>query len=85
MAVTAKSATGLVLFGTSACHLCDLAQQVLEYYNGNYAEIQFSNRDISESDELFELYGLKIPVLRQGDGRELDWPFSVDELARFLD
>lgn len=82
MVVTVK---GLVLFGTSACHLCDLAQEVLESYSEHRAEIQFSNSDISESDELFELYGLKIPVLRRDDGQELDWPFSVDELARFLE
>jgi len=82
---TAKPAAGLVLFGTTACHLCELAQQVLEYYNGHCAEIQYTNSDISESDELFQQYGLKIPVLRRDDGRELDWPFGVDELARFLD
>jgi hypothetical protein len=81
---TAKSATGLVLFGTSACHLCELAQEVLEYYSGHCAEIQFSTSDISESNELFQQYGLKIPVLRRDDGRELDWPFSVEELGRFL-
>ena len=82
--VKPKPATGLVLFGTSACHLCERAQEVLDYYNGHCAKIQYVDADISESDELFQQYGLKIPVLRSADGRELDWPFSVDELARFL-
>ncbi len=82
--VTAKSATGLVLFGTSACHLCELAQEMLENYRENCAEIQYTHSDISECDELFQQYGLKIPVLRRDDGLELNWPFCVDELARFL-
>jgi hypothetical protein len=44
--------------------------------------------DISESDELFERYGLTIPVLRLEDGledgRELNWPFNEETLRRFL-
>lgn len=75
---------GLVLYGTSACHLCEIAEQLLGYYHQNIAAVQYRNTDISESDELFERYGLRIPVLRHSDGRELDWPFSVEELTRFF-
>ena len=30
-------------------------------------------------------YGIRVPVLRnEDDGRELDWPFSVEALRRFV-
>ena len=43
----------------------------------------FHKVDISESDQLFERYGIRIPVLRHPDGAELDWPFSPGELRLF--
>lgn len=69
----------LTLFGTSACHLCELAEALLQQRGE-----QFEIIDISESDELFERYGLTIPVLRRNDGAELNWPFDDEELAGFL-
>jgi hypothetical protein len=41
--------------------------------------------DIADSDELFERYGLLIPVLRHADGRELRWPFDPAQLRLFLE
>ena len=84
MASTADAKKGLVLYGTSACHLCEVAQDMLEHHHKNCAEIDYSSLDISESEELFQAYGLKIPVLRRADGLELDWPFSLEELTAFL-
>ncbi|MBE9540160.1 MAG: glutaredoxin family protein [Proteobacteria bacterium] len=75
---------GLVLYGTSACHLCEVAQQMLEYHHRNAGELDYSLADISESEELFQNYGLRIPVLQRADGTELDWPFSIEELRVFL-
>lgn len=69
----------LTLFGTSACHLCELAEGLLVQ-----ADVQFSVVDISESDALFERYGVTIPVLRRDDGAELNWPFDAMTLAAFL-
>ena len=41
--------------------------------------------EIAEDDGLLERYGTRIPVLRREDsGAELDWPFSTDEVDRFL-
>ena len=70
----------LTLYGTSACHLCELAESLLRNHGAAYATV-----DISESDALFERYGLTIPVLRRTDGRELNWPFDHAQLAAFLD
>ncbi len=42
--------------------------------------------DISGCEDLFQRYGLIIPVLRRTDsGRELNWPFDTAGLAVFLD
>ncbi len=69
----------LVLYGTSACHLCEIAEAMVERQGTPFEKI-----DISVSDALFERYGIRIPVLRRPDGRELGWPFSEAELAAFV-
>lgn len=69
----------LTLFGTSACHLCELAEALVQRLGVPYEAV-----DISDSDELFARYGLTIPVLRREDGAELKWPFDEAGLARFL-
>ncbi len=74
----------LKLYGTSACHLCDLAEELLLETLGGRKEA-FEKVDISESDALFERYGLTIPVLAHPDGRELQWPFDRERLVAFLD
>ncbi|MCR9184536.1 MAG: glutaredoxin family protein [Halieaceae bacterium] len=73
------------LYGTSACHLCEqasalLALAVRESIISDYAEV-----DISADDALFLRYGLRIPVLRSHSGRELDGPFSPEQLLNFLE
>lgn len=69
----------LILYGTTACHLCELAAALL-----SAAGVSFEEVDVSQSDQLFERYGLTIPVLRRDDGQELNWPFDEEALARFL-
>jgi len=78
------AAQGLILYGTSACHLCDVAEDLLGYYRDNIYQIHYQKSDISESDDLFQRYGTRIPVLQRADGEELDWPFSARELGWFL-
>ena len=67
------------LFSTSACHLCELAVSLL-----NQAGVDFEVVDISDSDELFLRYGVRIPVLCTATGRELDWPFDGQQLLAFV-
>ena len=72
------------LYGTSACHLCELAHAMIATQGASSADFTVREVDISESDELFERYGVLIPVLQHPDGRELNWPFSVAQLQSFL-
>lgn len=73
-----------ILYGTSACHLCEIAEAMLLAQRGPGVDFAFEKVDISESDALFERYGVRIPVLQHPDGEELGWPFSAEQLAQFL-
>lgn len=69
----------ITLYGTSACHLCEIAEEMLVGTG-----VAFHKVDIADSDALFERYGVTIPVLQRDDGKELNWPFSEQMLAEFL-
>ena len=73
-----------ILYGTSACHLCELAETMIAARGQMGAQFELEKVDISASDALFERYGLVIPVLLHPDGRELCWPFSAEQLDQFL-
>ena len=73
----------LILYSTSACHLCEQAELLLQPWVEQGLIVQAV--DISESDELFGRYGLLIPVLRRDDtGAELNWPFDGQDVAGLL-
>ena len=68
------------LYGTSGCHLCEEAVELLQH-----AALCFEERDIIDDPEAMQRYSLRIPVLRkQASGAELGWPFDEDRLARFI-
>ncbi len=73
------------LYGTSACHLCELAEEMLLVFDSGGKGLVFEKVDISESDQLFERYGVRIPVLRDPDGNELGWPFTDAQLHDFVE
>ncbi len=72
----------LLLLGTSACHLCDQAQALLEQANAA-RPLRWQLQDIALDDELVARYGERIPVLLRHDGAELNWPFSLLDVLRF--
>jgi hypothetical protein len=72
------------LYGTSACHLCELAQAMTMAEELLRADLVVEDVDISESDILMERYGVRIPVLRHPDGRELNWPFTQAQVRNLL-
>lgn len=74
-----------ILYGTSACHLCDLAEGLLLSLEGAGKCPEFLKVDIADSDELFHCYGVRIPVLRHPNGSELNWPFTASELCLFVE
>lgn len=71
------------LFTTLGCHLCELAEEEIMplVEHGLLVELV----DIADSEALFEVYGLRIPVLRRVDtGAELGWPFDTEQVVSFL-
>ena len=72
------------LYGTSGCHLCEEAADLLNTQLPLVESAEYQQVDISDSDALFERYGLLIPVLQHPDGREMHWPFSPPSLLAFL-
>lgn len=74
----------LVLYSTQACHLCELAQQVIVDV-ADKITVDVFVEDIGESEVLVERYGTRIPVLRnESNGRELNWPFDQDQLLAWF-
>ena len=70
----------LQLFQRDDCHLCDLALDVLAQARAP----EFDSVFIDGDDALEARYGTRVPVLRDGVGRELDWPFDADSLHDWL-
>ncbi len=75
----------LSLYGTSACHLCELAEALLAQILLSYPDWQIELLDIADDDALVERYGIRIPVLRNMiTGAELDWPFTSEDVVSFV-
>ncbi|GLP96005.1 glutaredoxin family protein [Paraferrimonas sedimenticola] len=71
--------TDLRLFHTEGCHLCELAQALLDEQQLSYQLV-----DICDHAESLEKYKIRIPVLTKGDA-ELGWPFDQASLTEFLE
>lgn len=73
-----------ILYSTSACHLCELAEDILwplMEQQGRFMQ----KVDIASDDALLETYGVRIPVLCHPDsGVELGWPFDRSQAQSFV-
>jgi hypothetical protein len=70
-----------VLYQRDYCHLCDQALDVLAQARAP----DFDSVWVDDSAELAGRYGTRVPVLRDlRDGRELDWPFDVAQVSRWI-
>jgi Glutaredoxin-like domain (DUF836) len=72
----------LILYSTSHCHLCDLAEALL----AEFAQlIELKIVEIADDDDLLARYGTRIPVLQRPDtSSELNWPFTAADIRDFL-
>lgn len=70
----------MILYSRADCHLCEVAAGMLEKAGAGWRTV-----DIDTDPALLEKYGLQVPVIADPEsGRELFFPFSEEELARFL-
>jgi hypothetical protein len=80
---TTSDPGSFLLYGTAACHLCEQAALLLQPWLGSGWTLR--EVDISEDDELFERYGIRIPVLAvEGCSRELNWPFTAGDIGALV-
>ncbi len=73
----------LRLYTTLGCHLCHQLEALLATLcAGDY---RLERVEISEDDALMERYGVRIPVLADAEGRELERGFDAPRLAAWLE
>jgi len=72
----------LILYGTSACHLCDEALAIVLPI-ARASGITLRQIDIAADDALETRYGLHIPVIAH-NSMELNWPFNAAQVIAFL-
>ncbi|PJJ97659.1 NrdH-redoxin [Lysobacteraceae bacterium NML91-0213] len=70
----------LQLFQRDHCPLCDQALDVLAQARAP----DFETVWIDDDQALEARYGIRVPVLRAADGRELDWPFDAAAVRTFI-
>ncbi len=71
------------LLGTSGCHLCDIAEQIITQFQA-VQPISYQHVDIADFDEALMMeFATTIPVILTPSKR-LDYPFSVMDLQQLL-
>jgi glutaredoxin len=72
--------SGLRLYGKAECGLCEQAHELLAELG-----LQADSVNVEADDELMAVYGLRIPVLADAAGRELGWPFDIEQLQDWIE
>ena len=80
---TAENQDKWWLLGTSGCHLCDIAEQLLSQFQA-VQPIRYQYVDIADFDEVLMMeFATTIPVILTPSKR-LNYPFSVLDLQQLL-
>ncbi|NYT74539.1 glutaredoxin family protein [Halomonas sp. QX-2] len=72
----------LSLYTTMGCHLCSQLEALVAALANQ--KVWLHHIEISDDDALVESYGVRIPVLVDGDGNELDRGFELERLSAWL-
>lgn len=73
-------ASQLILYTRPDCHLCGLAEEMLEDCGARWQSV-----DIEADLDLIRRFGNHIPVLYRTDiEKELFWPFNVATVQDFI-
>ncbi len=75
-----------ILYGTEGCHLCDEARDMVDMVlSSQNSPIDYAYIDIIADDQLLDLYGESIPVIKATQSnRQISWPFDSLKLFEFL-
>lgn len=72
----------LSIYTTMGCHLCTQLEALVTALANQ--KVWLHHIEISEDDALVERYGVRIPVLMDVDGNELDRGFELERLSAWL-
>ena len=74
-----------LLLGTSGCHLCELAEQIInDNLNSNQLWL-IDIIDIAEQEQWQAQFALLIPVLYHPESqKQLGWPFNLQQVNLFF-
>jgi hypothetical protein len=75
----------LLLFGTSGCHLCEQAEEIINDSLPNSFGVRIETIDIAEQEQLQNQYAIRIPVLYHPETeKDLGWPFDQTHIKEFI-
>jgi hypothetical protein len=75
----------LLLLGTSGCHLCEQAEEIISDCLSKKIELTVETIDIAEQEQWQEHYALRIPVLYHPETKkDLGWPFDQRQVIQFI-
>ena len=73
-----------ILYSTSACHLCEEAEAIIQPIQQRFG-FMLQKVDIAGTDALISEYGTRIPVLYcKETTQSLEWPFDESKLIQFM-
>jgi hypothetical protein len=76
----------LLLLGTAGCHLCEMAETLINSLLLHGAKIHIEHIDIAEHTEWQQDYATLIPVLMQKETLStLNWPFTRENVLTFIE
>ena len=82
------TAVQLTLIGKPDCHLCDVAQSVIDEVLGeldSFTSVAVEKRSILDDQQLYEKYWEKIPVLLIDGVEHAHWRVDAERLRTALE
>tara|TARA_B110000003_G_C16366088_1_gene424659 strand:+ start:82 stop:315 length:234 start_codon:yes stop_codon:yes gene_type:complete len=74
----------LILYTSDGCHLCELAENLLIELR-SFKEFHLESIDISTDESMVEIYGIRIPVVKNKQTKEeIGWPFQLEDLLNLF-
>lgn len=75
-----------ILLGTEGCHLCELAEELINECVDNGIKIPIELIDIAEQTKWQQDYATLIPVLlHRVTAQTLHWPFTKEDVLTFIE
>ena len=75
----------LLLLGTSGCHLCEQAEEIILQSRIIHPHWVVELIDIAEQSEWQDKYAIRIPVLyHPGSQEDIGWPFDTEQVDQFV-